>query len=140
MHTCYNIAVTRGRLIIAIITTLLDDILILVLLFIGLPYFGIHLPLALIIGIALLWIVIAVFLYLVGGKVLKKKPLVGFTDMVNSKGKVVRALAPEGMVKIKGELWSAKSEGEHINKNEEIIVTGQNNLKLTVRKYIQENQ
>ena len=127
-------------MIIAIITTLLDDILILVLLFVGLPYLGIHLPLALIIGIALLWIVIAVFLYLVGGKALKKKPLVGFTDMVNSRGKVVRALAPEGMVKIKGELWSAKSEGEHINKNEEIIVTGQDNLKLTVRKYIQENQ
>ena len=130
----------KGRLIIAIITTLLDDILILVLLFVGLPYLGIHLPLALIIGIALLWIVISVFLYLVGGKALKKKPLVGFTDMINSKGRVVHALTPEGMVKIKGELWSAKSEGESINKNEEIIVTGQDNLKLTVRKYIQENQ
>jgi membrane protein implicated in regulation of membrane protease activity len=135
MHTCYNIAVTRGRLIIAIITTLLDDILILVLLFIGLPYFGIHLPLALIIGIALLWIVIAVFLYLVGGKVLKKKPLVGFTDMVNSKGKVVRAIAPEGMVKIKGELWSAKSERESIGRDEDVIVTGQDSLTLTVKKY-----
>jgi membrane protein implicated in regulation of membrane protease activity len=127
--------VARGRLIIAIITTLLDDILILVLLYVGLPYFGIHLPVALIISIALLWIVIAVFLYLAGGKVLRKKPLVGFTDMLNSRGKVVRAIAPEGMVKIKGELWSAKSNGERIDKSEDVIVTGQDNLTLTVRKY-----
>ncbi len=130
---------SRGRLIVAIITTLLDDILILLLLFVGLPYLGIHLPLALIIALALLWVGFAVFLYLVGGKVLKKKPLAGFTDMVNTRGTVAHALNPDGMVKIKGELWSAKSEGEPIDKNEEIIVVGQDNLKLIVRKITDED-
>ncbi len=129
----------RGRLFVAIVTTLIDDILILLLLFVGLPYLGVYLPLPLIIGVAILWIGFAVFLYLVGGKVLKKKPIPGFTDMVNTKGKVTRAISPEGMVLINGELWSARSNGETINKGEKIIVVGQNNLELIVRK-LEENK
>jgi membrane protein implicated in regulation of membrane protease activity len=127
--------VTNTRLIVAIITTLLDDILILLLLFFGLPYLGIHLSIGVIIGIAVLWVAIAVFLYLMGSKILKKKPLPGYTDMVNTHGTVVQTIASQGMVKIKGELWTAKSEGEMIDKGEQIIVTGQNNMELTVRKY-----
>ncbi|MBN1368157.1 MAG: hypothetical protein JW967_09570 [Dehalococcoidales bacterium] len=123
------------RLIVAIVTTLLDDILILLLLLFGLPYFGIYLPLSLVIGIALIWVIFAILLYFVGGKVMKKKPLAGFTDMINTQGIVVRTIAPKGMVKIKGELWSVKSEGEIIEKGERIIVTGQNNLELTVQKH-----
>ncbi len=130
---------TRARLIVAIITTLLDDILILLLLFVGLPYFGVHLPLSLIIGIALLWVGFAVFLYLVGGKVLKKKPIPGFTDMVNTRGTVAHMLAPNGMVKIDGELWIAKSNGETIKKGERIIVIKQNNMELIVRRENEEN-
>ena len=131
---------TKGRLIIAIVTTFVDDILILLLLFYGLPYFGIHLPLILIIAIGLLWIVIAVFLYIKGGRALQKKPLSGFTEMTGSHGKVILTINPEGMVKIKGELWSAKSDGEHIDKDEDIIVTGQDNLKLIVRKHAKVTQ
>ena len=124
----------RGRLIIAIVTTLLDDILILVLLFLGLPYFGIQLPLGLVIGVALLWTAFAVFLYFKGGKILKQKPVSGLTDMVGIYGRVVRTIAPEGMVKIKGELWVARAEGGKIETGEEIIVVGQDNLVVTVRK------
>jgi membrane protein implicated in regulation of membrane protease activity len=131
--------VTNARLIVAIVTTLLDDVLILLLLLIGLPYFGIYLPLTLIIGIALVWIGFSVFLYVVGSKVMKKKPLAGFTDMVNTQGIVVRAIAPNGMVKIKGELWSVKSAGETITKGEQVIVTGQNNMELTVIKYTEKD-
>lgn len=54
--------------------------------------------------------------------------------MTGSHGKVILPINPEGMVKIKGELWSAKSDGEHIDKDEDIIVIGQDNLKLIVRK------
>ncbi len=130
----------RGRLTIAIVTTVLDDILILVLLFLGLPYFGIHLPLTLVIGIALVWTAFAVFLYFKGGEILKRKPLTGLTDMVGTYGKVVRNIAPEGMVKIKGELWVANANGDEIGKGEEITVVGQDNLILTVRKSIQDNR
>jgi len=128
--------VNRGRLIIAIVTTLLDDILILVLLFLGLPYFGIQLPLGLVIGVALLWTAFAVFLYFKGGKILKQKPVSGLTDMVGIYGRVVRTIAPEGMVKIKGELWVARAEGGKIETGEEIIVVGQDNLVVTVRKAV----
>jgi membrane-bound serine protease (ClpP class) len=129
---------TNTRLIVAIVTTLLDDILILLLLLIGLPYFGIYLPLILVLGIALMWVAIAVFLYVMGSKVLRKKPLAGFTDMVNTQGIAVRDIAPFGMAKIKGELWSVKSEGAVIIKGERVIVTGQNNLELIVKRYTAE--
>lgn len=131
---------TKTRLIIAIVTTFLDDILILILLLVGLPYLGIYLPLTLIIGIAALWIGFAVFLYLVGGKALKKKPLAGFTDMVNTQGIAAHTIAPYGMAKINGELWSVRTEGEPIKKGEHVIVTGQNNMELTVRKYTEEDK
>ncbi len=119
----------------AIITTLLDDILILILLIIGLPYLGINLPVGAIIAICISWIGIAVLLYFIGSKILKKKPLPGFTDMVSTYGIAVQQIAPGGMVKIKGELWLAKSDGEIIEIGESIIVTGQNNMELTVKKY-----
>ena len=125
------------RLIVAIVTTFLDDILILLLLMIGLPYVGVYLPLILVAGIALLWVAIAVFLYLMGSRVLRKKPLTGFTNMVDMQGIAIRNIAPQGMVKIKGELWMVKSKGETIAKGERIIVTGQNNMELTVKKYIE---
>jgi membrane-bound ClpP family serine protease len=134
-RNCYNINVANTRLIVAIVTTILDDILILVLLIFGLPYLGIYLPAGIIIGIAVAWIGIAVFLYFIGSKILKKKPLSGFTDMVSTKGIAVQQIAPSGMVKIQSELWLAKSEGEIIEKGEQIIVTGQNNMELTVKKY-----
>ena len=60
--------------------------------------------------------------------------------MTGSHGKVIHTINPEGMVKIKGELWSAKSEGEYINENEDIIVTGQDKLKLIVRKHTEVTQ
>ncbi|MBA7700729.1 hypothetical protein ES703_109452 [subsurface metagenome] len=51
-----------------------------------------------------------------------------------SNGEVVKTLAPEGLVKIKGELWAAKSAGRRIDTSEEITVVGQEGLKLIVQK------
>ena len=55
--------------------------------------------------------------------------------MAGTRGIVVRALKPEGMVKLGSEFWVAKSiDGEFIQKGEKITVESQNGLKLTVRK------
>jgi len=54
--------------------------------------------------------------------------------MVGSKGKVVSQLAPEGQVIIKGELWGAESVDRNIDKGEQVMVVGQDGLKLIVRK------
>jgi membrane-bound ClpP family serine protease len=123
-----------GRLIIAIITTLLDEILIIFLLVWGLPKLGIHLPIALLVLIGVLWTSFAVMMYVFGSKILRKKPVTGFTDMSGCKGKVVKSLSPEGMIKIDGELWKARTNESPIGVNEEVEVLSQNRLILTVKR------
>ncbi len=122
------------RLIIAIITTTLEEAAIAAIVLWGLPRLGIEIPLAGLIALMVAWAAFAVFTYRMGSRALRKKPVVGLPDMVGSKGKVVNRLDPQGMVRIKGELWKAKSAGERIDAGEEITVVGQEGLKLIVRK------
>ncbi len=58
----------------------------------------------------------------------------GLTAMIGSEGKVVSPIVPEGMVRIKGELWQAKLASGRMDTGEKVIVVGQDRLKLIVRK------
>jgi len=123
-----------GRLVLAIISTLLEETALAVIVLLGLPHLGIRIPLAGLIALMAVWGTFSVFTYRMGSRALRRKPLVGLPDMVGSKGKVVSPLAPEGLVRIRGELWVAQSESGEMNSGEEIIVVGQDGLKLVVRK------
>jgi len=54
--------------------------------------------------------------------------------MVGTRGQVVSALTPKGVVRIKGELWQAIAGGGPINSGEEITVIEQEGLMLTVAR------
>ena len=124
-----------ARLILAIFSTLLEEAALVVIVLWGLPRLGIHnFPLAGLIALMVAWLALSVFTYQMGSRALRRKPVVGLPAMVGNKGKVVSPLAPEGLIKIKGELWVAKSDGTRIDVGEEIIVVGQDGLKLMVRK------
>jgi len=60
--------------------------------------------------------------------------VVGLPTMIGSKGKVASPLAPEGQVRIKGELWGATSDEGNIDTGEWITVVGEDGLKLVVRR------
>jgi membrane-bound ClpP family serine protease len=122
------------RLIIAIITTALEEAAIAVIVLWLLPKIDVNLPLFVLILIMLAWAGFAVFTYRMGSRALKKKPEGGLSDMLGMRGEVVKRLDPEGMVRIKGELWKAKSAGRKIETGEEVTVVGQKGLKLIVRK------
>ena len=124
----------KARLIIAVVSTLLDEVVIVAILLWVLPYFGISLPVPIMILIGVLWLSFAIFLYVSGNKIFYKKPLAGQTNMVGLKGLVVKPLSPEGMVKINGELWEAQTTGDVLRQGERVIVEGQDGLKLIVRK------
>jgi membrane-bound ClpP family serine protease len=124
----------NGRLIVAVVTTLLEEGVIIFLLVWGLPKLGLALPLLVIIGIGLLWTGFAVLMYVSGSRALRKKPTGGLTDMVGSTGTVVKTLSPAGMVKISGELWAAKSMQGNVPIGEEVTVINQAGLTLFVRK------
>jgi membrane-bound ClpP family serine protease len=122
------------RLIIAVVTTILEEAAIAALFLWGLPELGVELPLFALILIMAAWLGFAVFSYRMGSRALRKKPEVGLPDMVGSRGKVVKSLEPEGMVRIRGELWKAKSARGKIKVGTEITVVGREGLRLIVRR------
>ena len=123
-----------GRLIIAIVSTTLEEAALAVGVLWGLPKLGIHIPLWVLIIVMAAWGTYTVTTYRMGSRALRRKPLVGLLNMVSSKGEVVSSLVPEGMVRIKGELWRAESASGRLDTGEKVIVVGQDGLKLTVRR------
>ena len=123
-----------GRLILAIFSTLMEEAALAVIVLLGLPHLGIRIPLAGLIVLMAAWGAFSVITYRMGSRALRRKPVVGLPDMLDSKGKVVNPLDPEGTIRIKGELWDATSAEGSINTGEEVIVVGQVGLKLVVRK------
>ena len=122
------------RPILAIISNLLEEAALVVIVLWGLPRLGIHIPLAGLIALMVAWGAFSVTIYQMGSRALRRKPIPGLSAMVGSKGKVLSPLAPQGVIKIKSELWEAKSGGRRINAGEEVTVVEQDGLKLTVRK------
>ena len=123
-----------ARLILAIISTLLVEVALVVIWRWGLPQLGIELPLAVLIVLMAAWGAYAVYTYRMGSRALRKKPVAGLTAMVGSKGTVVNPLTPDGLVRIKGELWQATSADKSIEVGEEVTVVGQDGLRLIVSK------
>lgn len=118
------------RLIIEIIQTTLEEVFIALVGFWFLPKIGIRIPLVGVLLIMLAWLAWSVVAYRSCTGALRKKPTEG---MIGRKGKVVNKLAPEGLVKIGGELWTAESENGEIQPGVEVIVVKQDRLKLLVR-------
>ena len=122
-----------GRLILGIISTMLEEAAIVAIVRWGLPQIDVHIPLPGLIALMVVWLAYSVFTYRMGTRALMTKQLVGLPDMIDSKGKVVSPLAPEGLVRIRGELWVAKSASGEMKSDGEVIVVGQDGLKLVVQ-------
>ena len=123
-----------GRLIIAIISTVLEETALAVGVLWGLPKLGVHVPLWILIIVMAAWCAYTVVTYRMGTRALKRETIPGLLDMHGSEGKVVSPLVLEGLVRIRGELWMAESVSGRIDTGEKVIVVGQDGLKLIVRK------
>ena len=125
---------TTARLILAIVSTSAVEVALVVIWRWVLPEFEIELPLAVLIVVMVFWAIFAVVDFWLVTRILKRQTLIGLPTMVGSKGKVASPLAPEGFVRIKSELWGAESEEGNIKQGEEVMVVGEDGLKLIVRK------
>ena len=119
----------RGRLILAIISTILEESAIAVIVLVGLPHLDIHVPLWGLIALMVAWGAYSITTYRMGSRALRKKPEI-VLPLISSKGKVVSPLTPGGIIRIKGELWQATSIDGNIDNGEEVTVVGQDGLKL----------
>ena len=122
------------RLIVAIFTTLMEEAVLVAIVLWGLPQVGINLHVGVLIALMAALAAFAVTTYRLGTRALKRKLMVGLPGMVGARGKTVGDLAPEGTVRIKGELWDSKADGRRINAGVWVTVVGQNGLKLIVRR------
>ena len=125
---------TLTRLILAVISTGLEEVAIWAIWRRVLPDFGIELPSTLLIIVMIAWAAFGTWFFIFTTWTLKRQVPMGLSSMVGTGGETVSPLGPEGMVKIRGELWRAVSDGGKINAGEEVVVVGQNGLKLSVRK------
>lgn len=122
----------KTRLIFAIVSTLLEEAAILVIALWGLPQIGIKIPMWGLILIMVAWAGYSIYTFQMGTRALKREQVVGWPNMIGTEGRVVSPLNPEGLVRIKGELWVAKSDTDRLEPGEEVIVVGQERLKLVV--------
>ncbi|MFC2036063.1 NfeD family protein [Chloroflexota bacterium] len=122
----------RARLILAIVSTLLEEAALVAIVLWALPEIDVHIPLFGLIALMVVWGVYSIATYRMGSRALRRKPVTTLPDMVGSRGKVVSPLVPEGLVRIKGELWVAKSTSGEMEPGEKVIVVEQDSLKLVV--------
>jgi membrane-bound ClpP family serine protease len=80
------------------------------------------------------WLLFSIFLYVSGSSALKIKEYAGLSTMIGMEGEAISRLAPDGEVKIKGELWNAATEDGIIEVGEKIIVSSEDRLKLVVKR------
>lgn len=129
----------NARLIMAIFTNLLYEAVIVAVILWGLPRWNIHIPMYGLILICVAFAVYGVISFHIGSRTLQRKQLPGLTSMVGIEGQVVDRLAPEGFVRIGGELWNARAENGSIDVGIDVIVVRQSGLKVVVRQKREEN-
>jgi membrane-bound serine protease (ClpP class) len=64
----------------------------------------------------------------------RRQPTTGVEALVGAAATVRRALEPDGMVLVEGELWRARAEAGTIGVGERVVVMGRDGLMLLVRK------
>jgi membrane-bound ClpP family serine protease len=125
---------TTARLILAIISTALEETAIWVIWRWLLPEFGVNLSVAVLVAMMAAWAAFSIWLFTFTTLILRKQKPAGPPSMIGAKGRVSSRLSPEGQVNIKGELWYAASVEGDVEAGEEVVVVGENGLKLSVRK------
>jgi membrane-bound ClpP family serine protease len=125
---------TVTRLVLAITSTGMELVAIWAIWRWALPDFGITLPFSLLITVMIAWAAFGTWLFIFTTRILKRQTQRGLSSMVGTAGVAVKTLDPKGLVKIRGELWGAISDEGKIDAGAEVVVVGQDGLKLFVRK------
>jgi len=127
-----EISVLKAWLIIA--ASLIDDVLILAIIFIGLWLFHVEITWWLIL---IVLVVMAIFILVMHRAVvpaIRRRITSGSEGMVGMMGVATESCKPAGTVKINGEYWKAKAVGDAVEEGEDVEVVSINGLCLEVRK------
>ncbi len=117
-----------------VLVSLLDDAIVLVLIFLGLWFFHVKITWILILIIALVMVAFVFIMHKAVVPSLRRKNITGTEGMIGMVGTVTEPLNPEGMVKVKDEYWKARSVEGDIGIGEEVEVVGVVRLSLEVKR------
>ena len=115
-----------------VLVLLLDEAVVLVLIFLVLHFLDVRIPLSITIIVGLL---IAIVVFTIHIKVMPSfrwKQATGREGMIGLQGRVVQPLTPVGTIYVKGENWKARSNGDYIEVDENVEVVGIEGLTLRV--------
>jgi membrane protein implicated in regulation of membrane protease activity len=119
-----------------VLVSLIDDAIVLALVFLGLWYFHVKITWVLILIIALVMVAYVFIMHKAVVPALRRKKVTGIESMVGMVGRVTEPLAPVGTVKVKDEYWKARSLEGNIAAGEEVEVVGIAGLSLEVKKKV----
>jgi membrane-bound ClpP family serine protease len=116
------------------LASLIDDILLLVILFVALKLFRVEITWAII--LAVVAVVIAFFFIMHKAIVpaIRRRNVTGAEGLIGETAMVTQTLKPRGMVKVKDEYWNARSVEGTINVGEAVEVVGISGLVLDVKR------
>jgi len=122
----------KGYIVFSIVTGLLEEAALAAVVLWLLPLLGVNIPIW---GLILLMVAYGVkegITYRIGARALQRKPVVSLEAMVGCRGEAATPLAPNGYVRVEGELWRASSTGPNIDEGDEIVVVEVRRLTLLV--------
>jgi len=123
-----------------IFTSLLEQTVLVAVVLWGLPLIDINLPLWVLIPASIVLQAYNVFSYRKSVQALRAQPIPGMSSMVGTQGETVGTLIPDGLVKIRGELWAATAVNGNIINGRNVTVVEQSGLKLIVCENDQSGQ
>ena len=117
-----------------VLASLIDDAVVLALVFLSLWLFHIKITwlLLLVIGLATVGFIFVMHRAVI--PTIRRRKVTGSEGMIGMTGQVTEPLSPSGTVKVKDEYWKATSADGNIEAGELVEVTGINGLKLEVKK------
>ncbi|MBN2076424.1 MAG: NfeD family protein [Dehalococcoidales bacterium] len=125
---------TKHRLILGIISTCAEETAIWIIWRWVLPAIDINLSVSVLIGAMIAWLIFSILTFVLVTNILNKQKPGGRPTMIGAKGKASGALKPEGMVRIKGELWKAVADGGNMEDGARVVVVAEDGMRLTVRR------
>ena len=117
-----------------ILVVLLDEVVVVALVFLALWLLEIEIPLPVTITVALLLGVLVFIMQKAVIPTLHKKRITGSEGMIGLTGIVIEPLTPKGVIRVSGENWKAKTVDENIAVDEEVEVLELEGLTLKVSR------
>lgn len=120
-----------------IVTTVIEEVLIVVFLAVVLPAIGVSVPLYIIAIAAAAWAGWSYLTYRIGLRAVQKAPATGAEALIGARCRTLVPLAPVGYVKVRNEQWQAHSIAGEIESGIEVVIIEVKGLTLMVKPYLE---